>query len=295
MTVKLISLGTPIPEKDFYGIRLPSAIPTTVKCDVHGVQYYEAREAVPLYCPACRESERKLQELQQRIRSEALSLARTLHANLPDGGAIEMEGVFKLEDFEIDATTKGGRDGQEKCLKNAKLFAERFMVRETKRRMAQTDGDGKGWREENAFGIRMLGSVGTGKTHLAMAIRDRLHDQGFVDAYYTPFQRLLDAIYSRDTNTTELLNVLGRISCLIIDEIGAYDHSEADLKRLFQIVDSRYLNGRPTIVITNLDPRRLRDAVGERTYERLRERTVPLVFNWESHRKSAKFDPEQLF
>lgn len=288
--IKLIERGKPIPAMSAYGIRLPSAVPTTVECPIHGVQTYEAREIRAPYCPKCEAIARKEREAKAQIHADSLALARALQAQLPDGGLNDLEGVFSFGSFAIDAGTQAGRDGQKKCLGVASAFAKRFLIRELERRNAKAEG--KDYRRVNCLGLRFLGSVGTGKTHLALAIRDKLHALGFEDALYLPFQRLLDAIYSRDSNTTELMGLLGRTSCLILDELGAYDHSEADLKRLFQIIDSRYMNGRPTVVITNLEPKRLRDAVGERTYERLRETTVPLVFAWETHRKSAKVDLE---
>lgn len=293
-TVTLVRRGEVTKEAEYFGIKVPCGVETIVMCSEHGESGYIARNDEPIYCPHCRRVEEQREAVAKEVREECQARAHTLRANLPGHQNCDFRGYFRLEAFEVDATTEQGRQGQAKALKVAQRFANRFMDREIARREARkTQDTSKDWRKENSIGLRFLGSVGTGKTHLALAIRDRLHELGLVDACYLPFQRMLDALYRRDGNPTELLNALSKVSCLILDELGAYEHSEADLKRLFQVIDARYLAGRPTVVVTNLETKMLKAAVGERTHERLRETTYPVIFDWESHRKSVHAYGEQ--
>ncbi|PWG68497.1 ATP-binding protein, partial [Enterobacter mori] len=61
--------------------------------------------------------------------------------------------------------------------------------------------------------------------------------------------------------------------------------SDFELTTLFAIINGRYEQMRPTVVISNLDAEQLPVAMGERCVDRLREGNLIVVpFDWESHR-----------
>ncbi|MNR19187.1 DNA replication protein DnaC [compost metagenome] len=51
------------------------------------------------------------------------------------------------------------------------------------------------------------------------------------------------------------------------------------------MINGRYEQNKPTVIISNLDPKDLPKAIGDRSNDRLREGgAVCLVFNWMSER-----------
>jgi DNA replication protein DnaC len=63
--------------------------------------------------------------------------------------------------------------------------------------------------------------------------------------------------------------------------------TEAERLQLFEVIDRRYALSRPTVLLSNLVPGDIKAAVGERSYDRLREGAKMLKCNWPSHRGGA--------
>jgi DNA replication protein DnaC len=139
-------------------------------------------------------------------------------------------------------------------------------------------------------GLLFMGTVGVGKTHLAVSILKSLTERGFTCLFYE-FGALLKEIqdsYNSSTQTSEL-KVLAPIldaEVLVLDEIGASKPTEWVRDTMAHIINTRYNDKKLTIFTTNyLDERRnereetLEDRIGVRLRSRLFEmcRTVPIV------------------
>lgn len=133
------------------------------------------------------------------------------------------------------------------------------------------------------------GGVGTGKTHLATAMINELVRAG-VSAHYTSFSELMRNIknsWNKQSNITEyeLIKAYTAYDFLVIDELGVQFESQAEKVFLFDIVNSRYLNVKSTILISNLTLHLLRELIGDRVVDRLREDGgKALIFDWQSQR-----------
>ena len=78
-----------------------------------------------------------------------------------------------------------------------------------------------------------------------------------------------------------------RPDLLILDEVGVQFGSETEKMILFEIINGRYEQLKPTIVISNLADA-LTDYLGERVVDRLREGGGRmLIFDWPSYRRQA--------
>ena len=138
--------------------------------------------------------------------------------------------------------------------------------------------------------IVMIGNPGTGKTHLAAAIADYIVRETECTAVFRSLHSILQAIkstYGGDAGFTEsdVLQLFTSPDLLIIDEVGATKSSEFELATLFAIINTRYENNSPTVVITNLEAAELKSAIGDRCTDRLREGGGrAIAFNWESKR-----------
>jgi DNA replication protein DnaC len=88
-----------------------------------------------------------------------------------------------------------------------------------------------------------------------------------------------------DQSEEEVLNLLGAdLDLLIIDEVGVQRGTEDEQMTLFDVLDRRYSELRPTILLTNLGGRAFADFLGPRIMDRLRERAVFVPFRWDSYR-----------
>ncbi len=134
----------------------------------------------------------------------------------------------------------------------------------------------------------MVGGVGTGKTLLASAMLDAL-----VDKYDCSIIKVIDLIrhlkasWSKDSDTTEedIIACYCKMDLLILDEVGSQFGSDTEKLFIFDIIDGRYQDMKPTILISNLDIAGIKDVIGERCVDRLREGGGSMIaFNWESSR-----------
>ncbi len=124
-------------------------------------------------------------------------------------------------------------------------------------------------------GLWFFGSVGTGKTTLAMLVSRHALESGRSVAIYS-LPRLLAQIRTtfddeRGGTYVDLLDRLTAVDLLHIDDVGAEKSSEWVLEQLYAIVNARYEDERSVIVTTNLERDELAEQITERTVSRLEE------------------------
>lgn len=146
--------------------------------------------------------------------------------------------------------------------------------------------------------LLLLGKPGTGKTHLSVAIANQIMATSSATAVYRTIGSVLQAIKatfndsSTDQSESKILASLISPSLLILDEIGVSKEKPSDfeLTTLFAIINGRYEELRPTVIVSNLDAKALSTAIGERCADRLREGGVIVIpFEWESQRGKEGF------
>lgn len=114
--------------------------------------------------------------------------------------------------------------------------------------------------------LLMLGPVGVGKSHAAVAAARLRFDRGD-EVRFMPVVELLDML--RPGGPENALYDLADIELLVLDDIGSERPTEWTAERLYALVNRRWLEQRPTIGTSNLAPRELEEAVGARVYSRL--------------------------
>jgi DNA replication protein DnaC len=123
--------------------------------------------------------------------------------------------------------------------------------------------------------VLMTGSVGTGKTHLAMCLAKD-------GAYYTRFADISRRIRAKFDNEEAVLESLAEKRLLIIDEVGRGKGSDFNRDTLFEVIDRRYNNKKPTTLITNMSLDEFKTEYGAALMDRFRPLTA--VFSWASYR-----------
>jgi DNA replication protein DnaC len=107
----------------------------------------------------------------------------------------------------------------------------------------------------DATGLLMIGPIGVGKTHLAVAILKELVKKGAQCLFYD-YRELLKEIqnsYNPSVETTEMevLRPIFEAEVLVLDELGAVKPTEWVWDTVSHILNTRYNDKRTTIITTN--------------------------------------------
>ncbi len=130
-------------------------------------------------------------------------------------------------------------------------------------------------RLDEGRGIWFTGTVGTGKTTLAMLVSKAAMDADRTVAIYS-LPRLL-ALLRESFNDgaqyslNDLVERLSSVDLLHIDDVGAEQSSPWVLEQLYTIVNTRYEDGKALLLTTNLDHEALEEQIGPRTVSRIYE------------------------
>ena len=157
-------------------------------------------------------------------------------------------------------------------------------------------------------GLLLTGSVGVGKTHLAVGIVQALITEKGVQALFCDYRELLKRIqesYNPQVASTELqiLTPIFEAEVLILDELGAQKPTDWVWDTVALILNTRYNDKRTTLITTNypnapaalarsadkvIREETLGDRIGERMRSRLAEMCVEVEMRGNDLRQSVK-------
>ena len=159
-------------------------------------------------------------------------------------------------------------------------------------------------------GLLFTGSIGVGKTHLAVGVLRRLVRERGVKGLFCDYRELLKSIqnsYNPQVATTELelLRPVFNAEVLVLDDLGAQKPNEWVWDTVALILNTRYNNQQTTIITTNYpdlpagsgaktDAERaareqtLGDRIGDRMRSRLAEMCISVEMKGEDFRQSIK-------
>lgn len=141
----------------------------------------------------------------------------------------------------------------------------------------------------------MLGTVGTGKTHLSIGIALEIMKTGH-SAVFTSASKIFRSIkdtYHKGSHQkeSEVMAIYTQCDLLIIDEVGVHRGSDFEKETFFDVINERYESIRPTIILSNLTIEEIKVFLGERVFDRLRENGgKAFLLDWASHRGSQSYD-----
>lgn len=140
------------------------------------------------------------------------------------------------------------------------------------------------------------GAPGTGKTHLAIGLCKHVMEKGGT-GLYTTVMGLLSRIkntYHKDADEkeSEAIAAFTAVDLLVVDEVGRALDTGYTEAQFFAILNDRYNNLRPVLLVSNLNRSQLETFLGAALTDRIREAGGAfLVFDWASQR-SHKQKPE---
>ena len=244
-------------------------------------------------CPICEGSGLRLIERADGTRAAAECSCRVARRNAKQIAAARIPERYThctLDDFEPNY--KGTNRSLSAALMQARNFVKSYP-----------------W-DTGGNGLLLTGSIGVGKTHLAVGILQALiADRGAKGIFYD-YRDLLKQVqnsYNRSVESTELevLQPVFEAEVLVLDELGAAKPTDWVWDTVAHILNTRYNDRRTTIITTNyanLPPggselsaarsaareETLGDRIGERMRSRLQEMCVVVEMTGADFRQSVK-------
>lgn len=146
----------------------------------------------------------------------------------------------------------------------------------------------------NAYSLVFSGNAGTGKTYYTACIYNELSKK--YKAVTFNMSRYLGNIKSSEDWTireNELLNIISTSDIVIIDDLGSEKISEEwGKEKLYNLIDTISRQNITCVISTNFNSKDLEKFLqfngSDKIYDRLKERLVAFVFDWDSRRKMKK-------
>lgn len=214
---------------------------------------------VPIVC-SCRKKELEKKAIEDENKEKQIRLNSIFKNSL-------MDEKFKKCTFE-----NWNHDiGSEKIFKICSKYASNFTK-----------------AKEDNLGLMLYGEPGNGKTHAVSCIANYLMLRG-IPTICVSINKMLERIketyssYGKEGEET-VLKSLSNADLLIIDDLGTEQKNEWSAAKIYNIMDSRYRNGLPTIITTNINLKDLENMYQKRTYDRLMEMCTPVMNDGKSIR-----------
>lgn len=266
---EIASLSKPPAEIDHTIVETVDAI-----CDKHGTFQQRIRKSTggiripsrPTECPGCLQD--KVSRLKDDQRRDDERRKQSQINRLID--CLLLPDRFKNSTLE---NYQPVNEDAARCLKLCKAYAAKWPD-----------------RLKQGGGLVMCGKPGTGKNHLALAIAKHVIYEHQDSAMFTTALRVarkFKSTWGKNSDTTEyeVIEAYTDPDLLIIDEVGVQFGSEAEKLILFEIINTRYEQMKPTILISNLPKDELADFIGERVIDRMSDGGgCTLAFTWDSYR-----------
>ena len=141
---------------------------------------------------------------------------------------------FDLSFYPDDNSDKSPRKRMEKIYKLCVSYTETFDP-------------------EASENLLFLGSAGLGKTHLSLAIVKELINKGF-DCVYASSYNLFSAMENDHFSSRSNETYKAAVNCdlLVIDDLGSEFTSPFILSCIYNVINTRLLSKKPTVISTNL-------------------------------------------
>ncbi len=157
-----------------------------------------------------------------------------------------------FENFTLSYYAEGDeRKAMEGILKGCRRYAENFP-------------------NDSSSGLLFLGGTGLGKTHISAAIAGIVAGKG-MSVIYESAQQIFDTCEAVRFNRMDVSERRKYDNCalLIIDDLGAECISQYSISSITSLIDLRIVNGKSTIISSNLSLDAIRKTYGERLFSRL--------------------------
>ena len=176
---------------------------------------------------------------------------------------------LKLSDFDTFSLSYYNGDdyfNMQKILEFTKQYAETF--------------------NKNSNSIFMFGKTGLGKTHLSLAIANRVLDKGYSVIYDSAINilRNIEREHFSREHSSDMIDLVMNTDLLILDDLGTEYETPFYNATIYNIINSRLNSGKATIISTNLDLAGIKRRYDERVVSRIISVYTCLAFKGEDVR-----------
>lgn len=196
-------------------------------------------------CPECNDTGYVGSNLCKCVlkRAKELSFA-SLSAKMP----IEES---RFDNFSLDYYTDESKTAMKKIFEFVKAYAENLSI--------------------TSESLLFFGNTGLGKTHLSLAVASAALEKG-MGVVYSPVQNLIQKLekehFSYNSDTPVLDDVL-ECDLLILDDLGTEFSTAYSQSLIYNIINTRLLTAKPTIISTNLSLEELAEKYNNRVASRI--------------------------
>lgn len=156
---------------------------------------------------------------------------------------------------DVELATFQVRPGTEEALEAVREYVETFEYGKT------------------STGLWLVGGVGSGKTHLALAVARELIRRCLIKVKFWQVGKLLYE-HKRtwaDREVKDPIPEAAAAELLILDDLGQVIPSSSEADLIFMLLNERYGNELPTIVTSNLVDTQMEEVIGLAAVSRLRQ------------------------
>ena len=171
----------------------------------------------------------------------------------------ELKNQMPLEDctfenFDLNYYSKDGENARKRMTAILKLCKEYV----------------NNFNSNTSENLLFMGAPGLGKTHLTLAIVSGVADKGFIP-FYGPAENLFTLVSNERFSGENKGSYQAMLDCdlLVIDDLGTEFINEFSRSILYNLINTRLLSKKPTIINTNLTMKEIADRYGERIASRL--------------------------
>ena len=135
--------------------------------------------------------------------------------------------------------------------------------------------------------LLLVGGYGTGKTHLAASIANKLMNDGIPVLFDTFSGHLTKLKTEFNGGKSVYLEQMKNVDMLILDDIGKEKISEWSQSIMFDVINYRYEHLYPIVMTTNLKSDSLKEYLGGAVWSRLCEMCSGVQTKGKDYRQSA--------
>lgn len=189
-----------------------------------------------------------MKTLIRKIAYERLNSISPLSLSTFDSFVLDYYPAQKTDDFE-----RAPREYMEQVFRYCQKYANEFSV--------------------NSPSLLFQGSPGLGKTHLSLAIAQKAIEKGY-GVIYVSTPKILSQLErerfgSRYGESGESEELLIECDLLILDDLGTEFQTKYSVSTIYDIINTRLLMSKPTIISTNLTLKEMQDTYGSRVISRV--------------------------
>lgn len=135
------------------------------------------------------------------------------------------------------------------------------------------------FHEKNDLNLLLWGPTGQGKTFLLNCIAAELIKSDVIVIYQTAYE-ILKTIEDRKFKNIDddKYNLYFEADLLIVDDLGIEFVNSFTTSEIFNIINTRLLRGKKTLISTNLSPKELSETYTDRVFSRVFQKFVPIKF-----------------